>query len=170
MNSQPVLYKFELKEKQMNTKLLIAAAFTVLCLTACQKDKFTTKPQLTFKSVNTQVLYPNQLIQFTIHYTDREGDIQNTIFYIQKVTLNCSATGSSFVDSMQLTPANVPKQNDAEGDVIVRYLYGVQTGYATLTGPRCAWNDTCYFRFALRDAAKNSSDTVMSPQIVIIKN
>jgi hypothetical protein len=153
----------------MKIKILIVG-LTILYLTACKKDKFTTKPQLTFKSVNTEVLYPNQLIEFTIHYTDREGDIQNTMFYIQKVNLNCSLAGSSFVDSMQFTPANVPKQNNAEGDIIVRYLYGVQLGYATLNGPRCAWNDTCYFRFALRDAAKNSSDTITSPQIVIIKN
>jgi hypothetical protein len=153
----------------MKTKLLITSV-AALCFAACSKDKFTTKPQLEFKSVNTQVLYPNQLLEFTIHYTDREGDIQNTMFYIEKVTPNCSIAGSSFVDSMEFTPAGVPKQNNAEGDILVRYLYGVQLGYATLTGPRCAWNDTCYFRFALRDAAKNSSDTVMSPQIVIIKN
>ena len=60
------------------------------------------------------------------------------MFYIEKVTQNCSIAGSSFVDSMEFTPAGVPKQNNAEGDILVRFLYGVQLGSATIKGPRSA--------------------------------
>jgi len=151
----------------MKTKLLIVALTTIF-VTACSKDKFGTKPQLTFKGVNTDVLYPNAVIEFTLHYTDKDGDIQNTQFYIEKITKNC--TLSNFVDSSHYTPMDVPPKKDAEGDIIIRYLYGIADGYATITGPVCDENDTCVFRFALKDQANNSSDTVTSSQIVIIKN
>ena len=42
-------------------------------ISACKKDQFTTKPQLKFKSVSPQVLYPNQVIEFQIEYSDKEG-------------------------------------------------------------------------------------------------
>ena len=59
----------------MKTKILVTFLVATV-LAACGKDKYTTKPQLTFKSVNTTLLQPNQSIQFIIEVTDREGDIQ----------------------------------------------------------------------------------------------
>jgi hypothetical protein len=159
------LYKFELKEKQMKTKLLIAT-LTALCLTACKKDKFTTKPQLTFKEVNTQELAPNQIIRFTMHYTDREGDIQDTL-YVQKITQNCEA--SNF-EAFYPIPSDVPPQKNGEGDIQVTYAYGVGFGYPAIKEPACpGQNDTCVFRFALGDVKGNTSDTISSPQIILIK-
>ena len=153
----------------MKTKILIAFII-VACFNACSKDKFSVKPQLTFKSVNTDVLYPNQILEFQLHYTDKDGDIQNTKFFIQKISLNCTLAGSSFIDTSNVIPESVPQKTDAEGDVVVRYLYGIADNIAIITGPVCNKNDTCIFRFVLRDKANNVSDTVTSPQVVIIKN
>lgn len=149
----------------MRTKLFITA-LTCLCIAACNKDAFTTKPQITFKSVNTQVLAPNQVIRFTLRYTDKEGDIQNKL-YVQKITQNCDL--SNFED-MYAIPANIPTQKDGEGDIVVTYGYGVDLGYPPIKEPVCpGQNDTCIFRFALIDKANNTSDTISSPQIVLIK-
>ena len=71
----------------MKAKVLIAALIAI-SFAACKKDKFTTKPQLEFKEVSPTVLQPNQSIIFTLHYTAREGDIQDSLF-VQKVTQNC---------------------------------------------------------------------------------
>ena len=149
----------------MKTKLLIVALIA-LCLTACQKDKFTTKPQLTFKSLNTQQLAPNQIIRFTLHYTDREGDIQDTLF-VQKLTQNCEL--SNF-EAFYPIPTDVPEQNNGEGDILVTYAYGIGLGYPGIKEPACpGQNDTCVFRFSLGDVEGNTSDTITSPQIVLIK-
>ncbi len=149
----------------MKTKLLIVLG-TALCFTGCKKDKFTTKPQITLTEVNTQQLYPNQTIVFSLHYTDREGDIQSTV-YVQKITKNCEA--SNF-ESLYPIPSDVPKQSNAEGDIQVRYGYGVGLGFPAIKEPACpGQNDTCVFRFALNDVANNTSDTVTSPEIVLIK-
>ncbi len=149
----------------MKTKLLIVLV-TALCLTDCNKDKFTTRPQLTFKEVTTQELFPNQTIVFILHYTDREGDIQNTL-YVQKITQNC---GASNFESPYAIPSDVPPQSNGEGDIQVKYGYGADLGYPPIKEPACqGQNDTCVFRFALTDKAKNTSDTITSPQIVLIK-
>ena len=165
MKSSLVLYKFDLKEKQMKTKLLIVLIMA-LGIAACNKDKFNTTPGLTFTDVNTTQLSPNQSIVFTLHYTDKEGDIQSTL-YVQKITKNCEA--SNF-ESLYAIPAEVPKQTNAEGDIQVRFGYGVGLGFPAIKEPACpGQNDTCVFRFALTDLANNTSDTITSPQIVLIK-
>ncbi len=149
----------------MKAKLLITTV-TVLGLSACSKDKFSTKPQLTFKSVNTQTLAPEQIIKFTLHYTDKEGDIQNTL-YVQKITQNCEA--SNF-ESLYQMPTDVPPQQNGEGDVTVTFGYGVDLNVPPIKEPACPeQNDTRYFRFALTDKKNNTSDTITSPQIVLLK-
>jgi hypothetical protein len=149
----------------MKTKLLITAV-TALCLSACSKDKFSTKPQLTFKSVNTPILAPEQAIKFTLHYTDKEGDIQNTL-YVQKITQNCDL--SNFESAYQM-PTDVPTQQNGEGDITVTFGYGVDLNLPPIKEPACpGQNDTCVFRFALTDKQNNTSDTITSPQIVLLK-
>lgn len=149
----------------MKTKLFITV-LTCLCIAACNKDAFTTKPQITFKSVNTQVLASGQVIRFTLRYTDKEGDIQNKL-YVQKVTQNCSLSDA---DDEYSIPGEIPTQKNGEGDIVVTYGYGPETGYPPIKEPACpGQNDTCIFRFALTDKANNTSDTITSPQIVLLK-
>ena len=149
----------------MKAKLLILAVM-LIGISACKKDQFTTKPQLKFKSVSPLVLNPNQLIEFQLEYTDKEGDIQNKL-YIQKITSNCPA--SDFSTSYAI-PSNVPKTPNSKGELDIRYAYGINLGYPSIAEPACpSQNDTCVFRFALTDKANNTSDTITSPQIVLIK-
>jgi hypothetical protein len=101
-----------------------------------------------------------------MHYTDKEGDIQSNL-YVQKITQNCEA--SNF-EGLYAIPEELPTQKNGEGDIQVRYGYGVGLGYPSIKEPICpAQNDTCVFRFALNDKANNTSDTITSPQIVLIK-
>lgn len=149
----------------MKAKLLIVLGF-VVGLIACQKDKFNTIPTLTFVSVNTQELHPNEGIIFKFTFTDKEGDIQDSLF-VQKITKNCEA---SDFDAFYLLPSDLPKKSNSEGELEVRYAYGVGYNYPAIKEPACqGQNDTCFFRFALKDKAGHTSDTVSSPQIVLIK-
>lgn len=151
----------------MNTKILIAA-LTTLCLAACSKEKFNTRPSLEFKSVNATVFQKGDLMEFVLKYTDKEGDIQNGL-YVEEVTkVNCSGNNSS---TTYPVPASVPLKNNSAGEIAVSYIYATNspTGVPpTYPGAGCQKNDTCYFRFALTDRANNTSDTVTSPQIVLV--
>ncbi|MEP7318120.1 MAG: hypothetical protein ABI921_05255 [Panacibacter sp.] len=151
----------------MNTKILIAA-LTTLCLAACSKDKFNTKPTLEFKSTNSTVFQKGQLMEFVLRYTDKEGDIQNSLYLEEVTKVDCS--GNNF-NTTYPVPTSLPLKNNSEGDIVVNYIYATNspTGVPpTYPGAGCQKNDTCYFRFALTDKANNTSDTVTSPQIVLV--
>jgi hypothetical protein len=150
----------------MKTKLLVLSALVIsLCLAACKKDKFTTKPQLEFKSFNSSIIGPGQQLIITLHYTDREGDIQNYL-YIERNVANCLK--DSIRDSQNI-PTDVPARSDAEGDIVIRYSYSPDFTYPLIGEPTCAGNDTCIYRFALSDKAGNVSDTISTPPLVILK-
>ncbi|MEO8820809.1 MAG: hypothetical protein ABI267_02735 [Ginsengibacter sp.] len=123
---------------------------------SCKKDKFDSKPSLTFKSVNTKVLTNGQQIQFTLSFTDGEGDLAGSM-YIEKYEPTC--VGSSFAETDSI-PA-FPTSKNEKGDFLVTYPY-------VNIAPQCQRNDTAIFRFAIKDKANHVSDTVSSPPIVII--
>ena len=68
----------------MKAKILILTAI-IVTIFACNKDTYTTKPQLTFKSVNGKVFTGAAAIIFSLEFTDAEGDISDSI-WVQKVT------------------------------------------------------------------------------------
>jgi hypothetical protein len=145
---------------------------TVICLAACKKDEYSTAPQLTFKKVSSTVINPGDDLIFTIGYTDREGDIQDTL-YIQKNVLNCSKGSISFNDGARPIPGDVPQVKDSKGDIEVRYSRLPSAQYENLGDPQCTGvggvgvNDSCVYSFYLKDKAGHISDTVSSPIIVI---
>lgn len=142
----------------------IIIAIVSLLYLGCKKETFSTAPTLTYKSVNTTQLYPNQVIEFSLSFTDAEGDVIDTM-YIQKVSLNCAA--SNFFDRSRIP--TFPTTKNLSGDLRVSYSNGINNpGYITIAS-RCDYNDTCYFRFMLKDQQNNKSDTVKSDIIVIYK-
>jgi len=84
----------------MKTKLLIVAVI-MFAISACKKDEFTSKPQLSFKSINTTSLNQGDVLTFNITFTDAEGDIQDTL-WIQKVSKTCpSSAGTNFAANIK---------------------------------------------------------------------
>jgi hypothetical protein len=137
-------------------------ALTILVV-SCGKDKFQTKPTLTLKNVNTNILGRGQVLEFELQATDAEGDLNDTI-HVFKVTRNC--TNSNFNQKYKLPI--FPESKDLDIGLLVRYGYRV-TGVPAIREPQCPRNDTCFFRFVIRDKAGNVSDTINSAQIVILR-
>ncbi len=136
-----------------------------LIIFSCKKDTYSTTPQLTYKSVNTTHLFPNQVIKFNLTVTDAEGDIIDTM-YVQKVSLNCPA--SNFSERVALP--KFPTNKNIKTDILVSYSNGINNpGYTTIAS-RCTYDDSCYFRFMIKDKANHKSDTVRSETIVVVAN
>lgn len=147
----------------MKAKLLIFSAI-ILGITACKKDTYTTRPQLTFKSVNGKTFGSNSAIIFSIEFTDKEGDLQDSI-WVEKITrVNGCA---SFGDRAKIP--NFTATSNLKGVFEIGYSTGFVPGSNYTVLPSCSKTDTCYFRFWTRDKAKNVSDTVVSPDIIIVK-
>lgn len=146
----------------------------IICLVAfagCGKDKFTTKPQLKFKKVNGNVFGKLQPMEFTISFTDAEGDFNPGKVFIQRVNPECTAD-TGFIDSLPLP--EFPSSSSFEGDILLQYSLGGTNGGGVrpMTEPpgECSDTSACYFRFSVRDKAGNQSDTVNSGTIILIKN
>lgn len=135
-----------------------------LVFSACTKDKFSTTPQIKLKSVNTDELHPEQILRFTISYTDKEGDLQDSIF-VQQASANCPNT---FFEQLYPLPV-FPTTSNASGEIEVSLGYRVQN-YPSLREPQCDVTDTCYFKFMLKDEAQHRSDTITAGPIYIFKN
>lgn len=130
----------------------------VLIFSACEKDKYQTTPQLKFESVNTEVLSRNETLEFDLSFTDAEGDLTDNIF-ILKIEPNCS---NSFFNASYPIP-EFPSGKNQKGNIKVTFSYNE-------VSPKCfPRNDTATFKFVLRDKAQNTSDTAVSPAIVILQ-
>ena len=147
----------------MSTKILLAIiAFGILA--GCSKDKYTSKPQLTYKKVNTKFLSNNETITFTLGVTDAEGDLQDSM-WVQEIVKGCS--GGGFISKYKM-PDFTPTTN-LQGDIQVCYSYGLNLDCPPITHSTCVnKNDTATFRFWIQDKAKNKSDTLVVPDQIIL--
>jgi hypothetical protein len=156
-----------MKADKMRAKLLIVTVIMIgVGIAACKKDQYTTKPQLTFKSVNGTDYRNGELITFKLELTDKEGDVQDSL-WIQKIS---TCPDGNYEKPFKLP--DFPVQSSLKADVDITYIYGPNGAYAGISND-CAQgsspvNDTCYFKFWVRDKAKNTSDTIQSPKIVLI--
>ena len=149
----------------MRAKILIVSILTIL-MAACNKDQFTTKPQLTFESFSTDVVPAPGQLEITLSYTDKEGDIRDTI-YVERRAVNCN---TDTLRAFYPLPSNLPKVKNSEGKIVITYSHAPDFTFPDIGEPTCGTAaDTCIYRFALSDEAGNTSDTITSPPLIIIK-
>ena len=144
-----------------NTILIIVLS---LVFFSCNKDLSGSSPGLTFKSVNATVIQPSQQVQFTLSFGDVNGSLD--LLYIYSVSQTCP---KAFSDSASIS--YFPTFKNQVGTLLVTYVNGVGNGLQPTINDSCATgiNDTCYFKFIIKDFSGKISDTVRSPQIVLIK-
>ena len=144
----------------------LAATIIVCVLAACSKDKYTTKPQLGLTSLNGDVFPRGTDLNFKFNVTDKEGDIQDTM-WVQKISFSCSDVGS------YLFPYKVPDFTGTKNlkvELDINYSYGsLSSSYVPIFGCEQR-DDSCYFKFWLKDKAGNVSDTVTSATIKLLKD
>lgn len=147
----------------MKIKLLIVVLILIGCIT-CSKDTFNTKPTLKFESVNADVFPQPSVVTFSLQCTDKEGDVVDTI-WVQRISKVSACASLSRIDSFRIPDFSPPK--NVKADFIFTYNYG------SIFPPNLAAcsqaDDTSYFRFWMHDKAQHISDTVQSPDIVLLK-
>jgi hypothetical protein len=144
----------------MTTKVLLTIMLTAAAV-ACSKNEYNTKPTLKIENVSTNVVQIGGTLTFDIKVTDKEGDVTDS-FYIKKVRIN-KRVRPTLRDSFAFKIPDAP--NTSNGTVRVELDY---QNYL-LSAISAVENDTLLFNFALKDKAKNLSETVTSDPIVIIR-
>lgn len=149
----------------MKFKLSAAVLLLLGCIT-CSKDTYNTKPTLKFQSVNATVFPQPSIVEFKLQCTDKEGDVVDTI-WVQRISKVANCSSLSYTDSFLIPNFDPPK--NVKADFVFTYSYPPDnSGRANLNA--CSqFDDTSYFRFWMSDKANNVSDTVQSPDIVLLK-
>lgn len=143
----------------MRSLLIVIVVATLLA--ACSKDTFKSQPQLTLKSVSTTTVPAFGNLEIVLRLTDKEGDFKEMV-YVMKTTTRCPS--SNFIDSqLYKIPSDLPRTKNFDGDVVLSFTYPFELQ------PRCTRPDTATFRFWMKDAKGNISDTAKTPPIIILR-
>ena len=105
----------------MKYSLLLATVIASIFIAACNKDKYTTAPQVKAKTIKPGTVIKGQIITFTSSFTDDEGDVQDSVIVVFK-RFNGAAIFSVDTFRLKLNPGNIPQAR--QGDIIVKFSYG----------------------------------------------
>lgn len=136
-------------------------AFACL-LVSCSKDKFQTTPQIEVKDYNSKEIPRNGTLVIRFDYFDKEGDLGKGNMYIFRQRLN----------KIPPTPAN---DRPDELNYVIPEFTDKDQGELRLTlnefdflSESATENDTMVFKVAVTDRGGNTSDTLVTDQIVVL--
>jgi hypothetical protein len=153
--------KFEYQNSNM--RIIVLAVFLGLFLVSCKKDKFTSEPQIEFKSVDpnfTSIDVGAAVPQVTFSVTDSEGDLgfrsgSDTAFiYI--------SNRKSKSDSLPFPDLGASGKSNFKADVTVSLANFLEC--TPLTPPELHI-DTLYFDIYVRDFKKNKSNVIATSAV-----
>jgi hypothetical protein len=147
----------------MQKPVFYSTLFLVIMM-ACNKDKFQTKPTIKIKSLSTNNVPLNESLFIDLEFTDKEGDVQDTIF-LKKVRLNTVLLPTIRLDTFNLPmPTDMPDKRKGEIRLILNqdYLKGSDN-----PGSNPTIHDTIMFKILLKDRANNLSDTAKTETIIV---
>jgi len=143
----------------------------LIVLLACNKDKFQTKPQIQLKSLSTKIVPIGGNLTITLSYTDKEGDISDTLFFI-KQRLNQRIV-TTLRDSLTYPIPEFPNYDKGEIGLALRYEDHLKSAERAPSipgsNPPAVESDTLNIKIWIHDKAGNSSDTVSTGQIVVLR-
>lgn len=151
-------------------KSIISLSALFILILACNKDKFQTKPRITVKSVSNKLIPFNGSIDITLEFTDKEGDVNDSIFVIRQ---RLNRRGPLVRPP---SPYKIPAfPNTTKGEFIIslEYNLGLTFGISPIRiiGSNPARNepDTMSIKFVAKDKAGNKSDTATVENVIIIR-
>lgn len=134
----------------------------VIFLVACDKDKFETKPQIEIDSYNTKELPAGADLIINLKFTDKEGDLGQGQFTYIPVRLNKRGLPPS-VPNYTPVDLSIPEFSDHN-----KGEFELKLEWKNLHKSDRE-NDTINLKFVAVDREGNSSDTIQSDQLVILR-
>ncbi|MEP7164056.1 MAG: hypothetical protein ABI741_05135 [Ferruginibacter sp.] len=151
----------------MRTTFILA--LSVFIFSSCNKDKYTTAPQIKFKSISPNfaessltTVNKESAPKLTLEVTDAEGDIgfiqgfDTSMVYIKNLK-------SGNLDSFYLPDIQTSAVKNFKGDVIVNLFDALE---CIDPGPARPRTDTLFYEVYIKDFAKNKSNVIVTDQAV----
>jgi hypothetical protein len=161
----------------MKTKLVFFTALFTFLLVACEKDKFTTIPQVKAKSISPEEVNQGDIINMQSSFTDEEGDVDSVYVVLKwwngniSVAPSSSPSSPSPADTLRYSFENlkVPIKT-REGDLFIKFAYGVTgTAFTYMPFTPVTKDTSCSIGVLLIDKEKNRSEYSESDKIRLIK-
>jgi hypothetical protein len=147
----------------MKTKILLSL-LVVVFLAACKKDKYNTTPTITLKSTSNKTVAINNVFTVQFELTDKEGDISDTL-YFKKIRTNKRVTGT-VRDSLMFAIPEVTNIKTSFLNLDLQY----QNHLISSTNPgNPPQPDTLTLQFYVKDKAKNKSEIISIPDVIVIR-
>lgn len=143
-------------------KGLVAIVAVFLFLSSCKKDKFTSEPQIVFKSFSSNVVYSaigQQSPVMKLELRDAEGDLgyadKATYVFVKNIT-----TAPFKLDSFLLPDLSALTRKNLKVDVDVE-INSVLTNSGQPVRP---YTDTLFFEVYVKDLDSNKSNVITTPE------
>ena len=151
----------------MTTKIVFLLLISVIVANSCNKDKFTTRPMLILKSVNSTSLVNGDDLIFTFDFTQKSGTLNSIA--IRRYSKMCAET--TYDTAYNYPIPSFPETNNQTGQITVAFAYNAtKSGEVTISNGTCnVRSDTSIFKFCLRDGDGHFSDTITSSKIAFKK-
>jgi len=137
---------------------------------ACGKDKFETVPKLKLKSRNTDIVAVNGTLVLDIEYTDKEGDVSDSLFIVRQ---RLNIRGQVQLPASPYNIPDFPKTDKGEFEISLAYQFGLIFGLGPLriTGSNPVRNeiDTLRLKIVAKDKAGNKSDTLVVDNVYVTR-
>ncbi len=149
----------------MKRYVLLGVTVVFLSL-SCNKDNFNTTPTLKLKSINGNVIPVKSDFIVQFEFTDKEGDIDDSLYVIRQ---RLNIRGAMTASPSRYTVPEFPHQTKGEIKVQLDYTLQLTSGFTEIgTAPNYE-PDTMMYRFVLKDKANHFSDTVVVGPIFVLR-
>ncbi len=146
--------------KRYSIPVMLLALFMWM---GCGKsNNYPTIPDLKYNSIYPHDLSTADSVAITCSFKDKEGDIQNAIWY--KVYNITTPEHTTEFDDYRHDVPNFPAQRNMEGTIITILKPGVDFSVGTAQG---GGSDSVYFELFLKDAAGHISDTIRTDTVLV---
>ncbi len=150
----------------MKQRLLLIFVLTLIVM-ACNKDKFTTEPKVTVKSISPGIVNNGDVITLKSNYTDDEGDLDSV--YVVYKWYNGTAVVRNDTFRYDFGMLNIPSKL-READMNVVFEYNTNNNPDLVPLPGVSLRDTsATFGLVLIDKAKHRSNYAESEKIRLKK-
>lgn len=150
----------------MKYGIITAALFTAI-LVACNKDKFTTIPQVTIKSISPTTVSNGDIIDLKGTFTDDEGDVDSA-FIVYK-WYNGTAVVRNDTFRYTVAGLGIPVKT-RQADYTISFEYNTSNNPDLVKLPGVSVRDTtATFGLILLDKKKNRSEYKESEKIRLKK-
>lgn len=140
-------------------RIIVSMALIALFFVACNKDKYTSAPQIEYKELTSNIYinttdpnFETPKIRFSI--TDAEGDLGDTAYIHVKNLVN------GRIDSFRFPNLDGATRKNLKANVTVEVLGGCEGNFPP------GHIDTMFYEVYVTDYAKNKSNTITTTEPV----